>query len=238
MIARPVGGHRDAALSRLVTIGRPRIRIEEESSNGGPHVNGGALHRAASLLCLVLAAASAPAAAFEPDQHLSVYGGVYSPNRFIELIGIRQETLRADTSSGLVAVALARELGHTGESLRWELEVQLVQHWGVQRHQEVNVVLVARWLRFPWNHLVATSLAFGQGLSYATRVPPLEPRADPDEGESARLLNYLLMELELGPPNSPWRGFARVHHRSGAFGVYGGVRGGSNFVALGVRYQF
>jgi hypothetical protein len=193
---------------------------------------------AASLLCLVLAAASAPAAAVDSNQHLSVYVGVFSPNRFIELIGLRQQTLRTDHSSGLVAVALARELGRTGEWLRWEIEGQLVQHWGVQRHQEVNVVLVARWLRFPWNHLVATSLAFGQGLSYATRVPPLEPRADPDEGESTRLLNYLLMELELGPPKSPWRGFARVHHRSGAFGVYGGVRGGSNFVALGVRYQF
>jgi hypothetical protein len=194
--------------------------------------------RAAWLLCLVLAAGSAPAAAVEPEQHLSVYLGVYSPNRFIELIGLRQETLRTDHASGLGAVALAREFGRTGESLRWELEVQFVQHWGRQRHQEVNGVLVARWLRFPWDHYVDTSLAFGQGLSYASRVPKLEPRADPDEAESARLLNYLLMELELGPPRSPWRGFVRVHHRSGAFGLFGGVRGGSNFVALGARYRF
>jgi hypothetical protein len=193
---------------------------------------------AALLLCLLLATGSAPAAAVEPDQHLSVYLGVFSPNRFIELIGLRRETLRADSSSGLVAVALARELGRTGESLRWELEGQLVQHWGFQGHQEVNAVLVARWIRFPWSDYVGTSLAFGQGLSYASRVPKLEPRSDPDEGESARLLNYLLMELELGPPQSQWRGFARVHHRSGAFGVFGGVRGGSNFVAVGTRYRF
>jgi hypothetical protein len=205
----------------------------------------GDVHGAARLLCLALAAGSAPAtagsaaaAAAEPEQHFSVYTGVFSPNRFVELAGFRQQTVRTDTSSGLLAVALARELGRTGKSLRWELELQFVQHWGVQSHQETNAVLVARWRRFPWDHYVDTSLAFGEGLSYASRVPELEPRTDPGAAESARLLNYLLMELEMGPPSSPWRGFMRVHHRSGVGGLFGGVRGGSNFVALGLRYRF
>jgi hypothetical protein len=46
------------------------------------------------------------------------------------------------------------------------------------------------------------------------------------------------VEIEAGPPAGRWSGFLRIHHRSGAFGLYGDVRGGSNFVGLGARYRF
>jgi hypothetical protein len=98
--------------------------------------------------------------------------------------------------------------------------------------------VVARWTRFPWDDVLDTSVAFGQGVSFASKVPEVEPRADRDE-ESRRLLNYLMVEVALAPPgDSRWSAVTRIHHRSGVFGLYGGVNGGSNFVGLGVRYRF
>jgi hypothetical protein len=56
---------------------------------------------------------------------------------------------------------------------------------------------------------------------------------------TARLLNYLMFELAVAVPQRPqWTLFARVHHRSGAFGLFDGVSGGSNVVGAGVRYSF
>jgi len=90
-----------------------------------------------------------------------------------------------------------------------------------------------RWTLFPWDRFVDTSIAVGEGLSYATSRPRIENR-----GEAARLLNYLMFEMELTPlQDSPWSLVGRIHHRSGVFGIFGGVRGGSNFIMIGVRYR-
>jgi hypothetical protein len=52
-------------------------------------------------------------------------------------------------------------------------------------------------------------------------------------------LNFLLAEIEFVLPWVPqWSNFIRVHHRSGVFGAYGGIEGGSNFVGIGIRYYF
>jgi hypothetical protein len=48
-----------------------------------------------------------------------------------------------------------------------------------------------------------------------------------------------MVELAFAPPSQPnWSVFLRVHHRSGVHGLFNGVSGGSNFLALGVRYGF
>jgi len=120
-------------------------------------------------------------------------------------------------------------------ALQLEAEGQLVRHFGQQQHWEFNgVPVVARWQRFPWNRSIATSAAFGLGLSYATELPPVEVRL---EGESSRFLVYWVMELTAGSPDGPWAASLRLHHRSVAYGLMG-EEGGMNAVGLGVRYRF
>jgi hypothetical protein len=63
----------------------------------------------------------------------------------------------------------------------------------------------------------------------------LEKR-DPDNSHAGTLLHYLLIEAEVGLPDSRWSLVARVHHRSGIFGLFS--HSGSNVLALGVRYRF
>ncbi len=176
--------------------------------------------------------ALAPAAhAAEGDGHLSIYAAQSATDRLAEIL----RTTSADLQdSYLLSVAYGRSF-REGRSVRWEWEGQLVRHTGMQRHGELNAVLIIRWMRFPWDSYIDTRVAFGEGLSHATREPAIEPRAQRPDEDSTRTLNYLLLEVEAKRPLSQWSGFLRIHHRSGIAGLFDGVHGGSNFVGLGVR---
>jgi hypothetical protein len=194
-----------------------------------------ARRRACRLLfaAALLASPLAPAAA--PSQHLALYAAQYSPQRLVDIL---TEAPRFG-SSQLLALAWGRVLSAPERPLRWEFEAQFVQHGGGQSHQEVNALIVARWMRFPWDHVLDTRVAIGDGLSYAARMPALEPRSGAEDERSARLLNYLMLEIEVVPPGQPqWGLFTRIHHRSGVNGTFGNVKGGSNFIGFGARYRF
>ncbi|MEB3265589.1 MAG: DUF3769 domain-containing protein [Cyanobacteriota bacterium] len=84
------------------------------------------------------------------------------------------------------------------------------------------------WLR-PWLNLFVV-----EGVSLNTEVSNYEKTF---RENYARLLNYLGFEMEaLVTPQVSLVG--RIHHRSGAFGTYSGVREGSNAYLVGLRYRF
>jgi len=191
-------------------------------------------------VCPLLAAAAVfhgPAvAADRTDQtgqwHVAVYGGQAAKERMLDIL-TRYNTGFRD--AWLVAVAPGMVWR---EHPRWrqEFEGQVVRHFGDQNHWEFNAAWVARWMQFPWDHHLDTRAGLGLGVSWATEIPEIEPRAKLDEGESARLLGYVAIELEFAPPrDSDWSGFVRLHHRSDAFGLFHDQRGGSNFITLGLR---
>jgi hypothetical protein len=136
----------------------------------------------------------------------------------------------------LVAAALVRPYAsYRDDALRLEAEAQVAYNFGDQHHWEFNLVpVVARWQRFPWSESVATSAAFGLGLSYASEVPEVEVAI---EGDSEQLLIYWLAELTAGPVAAPWAVTLRLHHRSTAWGLMG-EEGGMNALGLGIRYRF
>lgn len=93
-----------------------------------------------------------------------------------------------------------------------------------------------RWANFFWNKWVNTSLAIGEGISYASSIPWLEKKTNVN---TKRLLNYLMLEATLAPPIYPKLQLViRIHHRSGAYGLYRAGNTGSNAVGLGLRYLF
>lgn len=101
---------------------------------------------------------------------------------------------------------------------------------------EFNPYFLGRWDNFPWVHVLYTSFAIGEGLSYATSVPSLERKSSE---HSKRLLNFLLLEATFALPKYPtWQLIVRIHHRSGAYGVYHAGNTGSNDIGLGLRYLF
>jgi len=139
-------------------------------------------------------------------------------------------------------LALSRGMGELRQHFSWEVEGTAAWHRdrrsGVrQDYQEFTAAALVRYHNLPWNHLLPTTVAAGNGLSYATRSPQIE--ADLNAGRSRHLLNYLALELAVAPPRFAGVELVyRIHHRSGVFGLFGGVRGASDFYLLGLRYRF
>jgi hypothetical protein len=187
--------------------------------------------KAAALLCLTpLAAASAQSG----DNAATFYvGRISSVNAWHDLVTAPGQ---AEFIDAFVAVAaLSHVLGrYHHEHLSVEAEAQVGYNFGDQSHWELNLAAGPRWLEFPWNETIATSVAFGLGLSLASETPEVEVEL---EGDSQKLLIYWSADLTLGPPRGAWALLLRLHHRSSGFGLLADD-GGMNAVALGVRYAF
>ncbi len=189
------------------------------------------------LLALITgaAAAAAPVRAIADDYALTVYAGRYSDDRLGAVLVSKPIDFE---DSWFAAAALSRAFAFDSPSHQWEIEGQIGRHFRGQTHGEFNLLAIWRWQRFPWNHRLRTTVAIGDGLSWATRVPPLEEASDTNVG-ATRLLNYILVEFTFSPPQvSDWSLAVRVHHRSGVYGLFDGVEGGSNVIAAGIKRYF
>jgi hypothetical protein len=178
---------------------------------------------------------SSPLPADAGNHALTLYGGRYSDDRLTQAVLSRPLDYM---DSHLAVAALSREFAFESPAHQWEIEGQAGRHFGDQTHWEFNVLAIYRWQRFPWDRFVRTTAAVGEGVSYATRVPPLEVASPTNEG-AARLLNYILIELTFAPPaETDWSLVFRIHHRSGVYGLFGDVDGGSNVIAGGIKWRF
>jgi hypothetical protein len=138
--------------------------------------------------------------------------------------------------SYLFAMALSKRVLSFRKYIDIEIEGQAVKHNGEQDHWEYNALPVVRWLPFPWDSYIDTSFAVGGGVSYAAKVPALEPGANENK---PKFLGYLMSELSLTAPSIPFLSLvARFHHRSGAGGLFSDVRDASNAIGFGVRFVF
>jgi hypothetical protein len=178
----------------------------------------------------LLPLASAPAAFAEKEWAVTLLGGQYSGSRLLEL-GAKLDPQDSYTTG----LAVSYQFVDWGPHIRWELEGQMHKHFGEQEHVEFASSINARWITFPWNRYLETSVAIGGGLSVTSEVPVLEKR-DPNNSHAATLLHYLVIEAAIGLPNSNWSLVGRVHHRSGIFGLFS--HSGSNVLQMGVRYRF
>jgi len=162
---------------------------------------------------------------------ITVFGGLMTDNEWEDTLVPWTLDFRDSTLLGLAA---SHRIGRFDHRLGFEIEGQVVRHFGDQDHWEFNLPIVGRWEVFPWDAVLDTSLAFGIGPSYASEKPKAEVAK---EGDSQRWLVYWMVELELGPPDKDWSGIFRLHHRSGAFGLIAD-EGGSNALVIGIKYRF
>ncbi len=182
----------------------------------------------------LVAAPASPLLAQEPDPRnaVTLFGGWLTDNDWEEVFIPGDAEFR---DSWLLGLAGSRRFARLGEGLSFELEGQVVRHFGDQTHWEFNLPVIARWETLPWDNVIDTSVAFGIGPSYASETPAEEVAR---EGESRRWLVYWLAELELGLPGQrDWTALARIHHRSEAFGLIAD-EGGSNVLAVGLRRRY
>lgn len=105
---------------------------------------------------------------------------------------------------------------------------------------EFNPYVVVRWQHFPWDKYLVNTFAFGEGLSFATKSTLREVNDAKFRHHSAKpILNYLMLETTFALPSHPeWQLLARLHHRCGAWGLFGAGNVSSNVIAVGLRYRF
>ncbi len=186
-------------------------------------------------LIALLALIVMPLRAVAGDHALTLYAGKYSDDR---LGAVLVSKPIAFEDAWFAAAALSRAFAFRSPAHQWEIEGQAGKHFRGQTHWEINVLAIYRWQRFPWQHLLRTTIAIGDGLSYATRVPLLEEASDTNVG-ATKLLNYVLVEFTFAPPQvTDWSLVVRVHHRSGVYGLFNDVEGGSNVIAAGIKWRY
>ncbi len=162
---------------------------------------------------------------------ITVFGGSMTDNDWEDAFAPWTLDFRDSTFVGL---AVSHGIGRFDHRLGFEIEGQVVRHFGDQDHWEFNLPIIGRWEAFPWDAVVDTSLAFGVGPSYSSAKPKVEVAND---GDSRRLLVYWMLEIEVGPPDKGWSAIFRLHHRSGAFGLVAD-EGGSNAMVIGLKQRF
>jgi hypothetical protein len=143
----------------------------------------------------------------------------------------------ADGEYGFAAVAVSREVARFYEAFSIELEVGAGGRFGSDYNAaEAWVAGYLRYDDFPWNHVIRTTVAVSTGFDYVSDLPPDE--AGDADGES-KVLHYFSPEITFALPDYANNELVlRWHHRSGVFGLFDGVRGGSNVVALGLRHRW
>jgi len=153
--------------------------------------------------------------------------------------GALDETLTFSANSensSLLVLALSRRFYTFRDWFDLEFEGQVAKHFQEQNHCEFNLLGTFRWIKFPWDQYVDTSVAAGAGLSYATAEPEIELK---NHENVSKFLGYLMFEVAFSlPPLPQWDLFARIHHRSGAGGTFAGVEGASNAYGIGIRYKY
>jgi hypothetical protein len=205
------------------------------------------------------------------DHYIALYTGRYSNTTFLETVGLQTDTW--DSTIYAVAFG-KKFKPRLNNRFRFEAELQAAHHDGLENfedtspssgdpgwgwaegyshetlnsghhtHQEFNAVIVARWLAFPWDDIVDTSIAFGEGISYATKNPRVEiDQPAQNHGYDypiSKWLNYLLVEYTFSLPKvfPDWSVFCRIHHRSGVYGLFNNYSGGSDFLTFGLRYDY
>jgi hypothetical protein len=106
--------------------------------------------------------------------------------------------------------------------------------------KEGSLYLIWRWTKFPWRRYLSTSLAIGDGISYASHSPLADQEPGKPANNFSRLLNYLMLEATFAMPSQPQLQLVvRLHHRCTAWGTYSkNANAGSTNAGLGLRYYF
>jgi len=187
----------------------------------------------ALLLFFPIGAALAQESSGAKGWSLHFYGGPSTKVPLVEIIRFSVPTMEPYS---ILSVGATRALGTSDAGLRWEVETGLTKHLERANLFSLSAAIGARWLRPPWHQVFPGSFYFANGLSLANGEPGVEVEAI---GRTNRLLYHIILEYEFrANESSRWSFFFRDHHRSGAYGLFNGITGGSDFLCLGIRRSF
>ncbi len=138
----------------------------------------------------------------------------------------------------------SRRLGE----LRWEIgghtfhpqmelpfTLEIVDENGRAPFLDFNVSFMMRWVDFPWNHHVKTSVAMGVGLSYSEKVYLMDIERHPNDDRSHLKFGWPIQITFASPDHPDHQLMLFLAHQSGGR-VFD--KGGVNSVGIGYRKDF
>jgi hypothetical protein len=134
-------------------------------------------------------------------------------------------------------VSYSQRIGRLWTDIAVDIEAGGGYRAGDTNSPEAWIALYGRYDGFPWRNRLYTSIAFSTGLHWMNNLPESETgtAAQPEPNQS-KLLHYLSPEITFSLPNYLEHEVAiRYAHRSGVFGTFNGVWGGSNVLTIGYR---
>ncbi len=199
-----------------------------------------------------------------PQWKLRVVGGRGTVNSLGEIFTLN------DISDVEGSHTYGADLGYLIKENLWDKPLDVYLNLGLLAQQggpgqkshtyTSNLYLQFEWKQFPWNDKLRTKFSVGQGISYSDHITWSEQNRR-EFKPSKHLLNYLDFALNLHsqdllralhlPSGSSkldktWLTLS-LHHRSGAFGLYGdytdssgdkrAVTGGDNILSLGLTLE-
>tara|TARA_B100000287_G_scaffold373797_1_gene373191 strand:- start:115 stop:675 length:561 start_codon:yes stop_codon:yes gene_type:complete len=143
-------------------------------------------------------------------------------------------TLRGESrSESLYGIGLNRELISKGP-IDLSAEVSVFQH---NKYDKPSQIFHEGVTAFKLTYVTPrVNFSILEGLSYNSEHSYYEKTTKYGNGKSSQLLNYLALEIEV-PVDKSYSFLGRIHHRSGAYGFFNGVHGGSNGCLLGFKYK-
>lgn len=201
---------------------------------------------AKSLTALAVLAATALAAdagdlaqTSEPRWSASIFAGytdhdgqMFTATRLAFDPGMREEKI--------LGGALAYRVGRFWNHFTLEVEGGVATRFPDSHLTEGWAAAFVRFDGFPWKHVLYTSIGGSIGVNYVSSLPASElpTLAEPDRPTS-KLLHYFSPEIAFAlPDHRQHEMFVRLHHRSGVWGLFNGVHGGSDALVLGYRLRF
>lgn len=188
----------------------------------------------------------APNSVFQParpaEWAATVFGGLSNKSVFTGILLTPWDTEFEDTQ--LLAGAISKRVYEFSENSllgpHWfvDLEIGAGKRFGNSKAGEFWTALYVKYDNFFWSDTVYTTVGFSTGVNYATSISALE-RKKSGNGKGSKLLHYFAPEITFAHPDyKDFEVVTRFHHRSGVFGLFNGVDGGSTFVTLGIRQHF
>lgn len=164
---------------------------------------------------------------------VTVFAGAVAKNELSTIVF----QLDPDFGESYVAgFSLGKEFGAITDSLRLEWMATTAVVFGTEDYVDLRFEVGARWIRFPWNDTVFTTVGAFVGPSWISKRSIYE---DEEKNEWRHLKNGLSIEFTFAHPEQPGTALvARLHHRSSIFGLIPDAGTPSDFLTLGVKKRF
>ncbi len=143
-------------------------------------------------------------------------------------------------NSDIAGLYISRPIMQYKDWFTLDAEIGVAKRFGEETETEFWTAIFLRWRKFPWNHIVKTTIGASTGINYATGVSGYElEKAATHDSSGSNLLHFFSPEITFAlPEHDNVELVFRFHHRSGVWGTFNGVHGGSHFGTVGIRFRF